>query len=115
MNSSLYELNGNLRDDRVTVGAQSSHAAGYPMSQRECAGFNWPPLAVSAANQVCRPSSPLIGAVPSDAPSLWSRVVGVAHVPFSNATVLRDESVLPASLLPLRAGVPAIGVGQADR
>ena len=43
-----YERRGDLRDDRVAVGAQSSHSLGYPMSQRECAGFNWPGFPVSA-------------------------------------------------------------------
>jgi len=33
-------------DDRVTVGAQSSHSCGSPMSQRECAGFNAPGFVV---------------------------------------------------------------------
>jgi hypothetical protein len=42
------ELCRKRRDDSVTIAAQSSHAGGYPMSQRECAGFNWPPLAVAA-------------------------------------------------------------------
>jgi hypothetical protein len=36
------ELRGDLRDNGVAVGAQSSHAAGYPMSQRENAGANEP-------------------------------------------------------------------------
>ena len=44
----LYELGRDLRDDRIAVGAQASHAAGYPMSQRECAGFNWPRFSVGA-------------------------------------------------------------------
>ena len=39
-------------DDRVTVGAQSSHARGSPMSQRGCAGFNWPPLSIPAEEPV---------------------------------------------------------------
>ena len=29
------ELGGDLRDDRIAVGAQASHSAGYPCSQRE--------------------------------------------------------------------------------
>jgi hypothetical protein len=84
------------------------------MSQRECAGFNCPPLSIPAEEpvsicpdavrraglflqfQTTRPSSAFSGAVPSDAPSLWSRVVGVGHE--ASATVLRLLSVLPASL-----------------
>ena len=58
------------------------------MSQRECAGFNWPPLAVAAGDPL-----------------------GVG--PETRSTVLRDESVLPAGLFPFCAGVPAIGVGHA--
>src|SRR5690606_13441706 len=43
---------GGLRDDRVAVGAQASHSGGSPMSQRECAGFNWPPLSIPAIEPV---------------------------------------------------------------
>ncbi len=57
------------------------------MSQRECAGFNWPPLAVTAGDPL-----------------------GVG--PETKATVLRLLSVLPAALFPFCAGVPAIGVAQ---
>ena len=45
----------NLRLDRVdgiAVGAQASHSGGSPMSQRECAGFNWPPLSIPAQEPV---------------------------------------------------------------
>src|SRR5262249_13069917 len=41
-----------LGDDRVSVGAQSSHAAGSPISQRECAGFNWPPFSILAGDPI---------------------------------------------------------------
>ena len=41
---------GRFRVDRVAVGAQASHTAGNPMSQRECAGFNWPGFSVSAGD-----------------------------------------------------------------
>jgi hypothetical protein len=68
------------RDEGITIAAQSSHAVGSPMSQRECAGFNWPILPVAtgdpvgfspeSVNQTCRPSNPLIGAVPTELPSL---------------------------------------------
>ena len=40
------------RDDGIAVGAQASHSGGSPMSQRECAGFNWPPLSISAEEPV---------------------------------------------------------------
>ena len=42
-------LRGN---DSIAVTAQSSHAGGRPMSQRECAGFNWPPLSIPAEEPV---------------------------------------------------------------
>ena len=38
--------------DCIAVTPQESHAAGNPMSQRECAGFNWPPLSISAKQPV---------------------------------------------------------------
>ena len=36
----------------IAVTAQASHAPGYPMSQRACAGFNRPPLAIPAEEPV---------------------------------------------------------------
>lgn len=38
--------------DCIAVTAQSSHAGGSPMSQRECAGFNWPPLSIPAEEPI---------------------------------------------------------------
>src|SRR5215472_6126759 len=43
-----HELAGDLRDDGVTVAAQSSHSGGNPMSQREKAGLSAPRFAVEA-------------------------------------------------------------------
>jgi hypothetical protein len=40
------------RVDGIAVTAQSSHSGGSPMSQRECAGFNWPPLSIPAAEPI---------------------------------------------------------------
>ncbi len=48
MDDGLDEGGGDLGDDGVSVGAQSSHAVGNPMSQREKAGFSWPEFAVAA-------------------------------------------------------------------
>jgi hypothetical protein len=67
------------------------------MSQRECAGFNWPPLSIAAAEPI------------SVSPKAVSRTgIGSVHI----ETVCRLLSVLPAGLFPFCAGVPAIGVGQ---
>ena len=41
-----------FRVDGIAVGAQASHSGGSPMSQRECAGFNWPPLSIPAEEPV---------------------------------------------------------------
>lgn len=41
-----------LSIDGVSVGAQAHHSGGSPMSQRECAGFNWPPLSILASEPV---------------------------------------------------------------
>jgi hypothetical protein len=46
------ELRRDLRDDGVTIAAQSSHSVGNPINQRECAGFNWPPLSIPASEPV---------------------------------------------------------------
>jgi hypothetical protein len=50
------ERRGVRGDEAIAVTAQASHSGGSPMSQRECAGFNWPPLVVSAVEPIC--SSP---------------------------------------------------------
>jgi hypothetical protein len=67
------------------------------MSQRECAGFNWPPLSISAVEPV------------SISPEAISRA-GAFGLQYS--TVFRLLSLFPAALFPFCAGVPAIGVGQ---
>ena len=46
------EVGGDLRDDGIAVAPQESHAVGYPMSQRECAGFNAPRFGVAAGDEV---------------------------------------------------------------
>ena len=43
-------LRGDLRDDRIASGAQLSHSAGNPISQRLNAGFSWPGFVVSAGD-----------------------------------------------------------------
>ena len=45
-------FDGYFRDERVTVGTQASHSGGSAMSQRECAGFNCPPLSIHASEPV---------------------------------------------------------------
>lgn len=42
------EFRRGFRDNRIAVAAQASHSGGYPMSQRECAGFNRPGFSVGA-------------------------------------------------------------------
>ena len=87
-----YEGCGGLGDDGVAIGAQSSHAGGNPISQRENAGFNAPRFAVEAGEpdgtrpRVCSESGLPLGcsarawwksSVPS---SLFqSRLAGVAQ------------------------------------
>src|SRR5574340_630881 len=46
------ELFRRLGNDRIAVTAQSSHSGGSPMSQRECAGFNCPPLVIPASEPI---------------------------------------------------------------
>ena len=95
-----------LRVDGVAVGAQASHSAGIPMIQRECAGFNWPPLSIPAVEPVS--SSPV--AVSRAGPAA-SVTVGVGHP--ASATIC--PSGLPvshglASFTPRAASV-TVGVG----
>ncbi|WP_371054243.1 hypothetical protein, partial [Ralstonia pseudosolanacearum] len=106
------------------------------MSQRECAGFNWPPASIPAQEPVSISPQAVCRAGPGsnvNACSLsgllrvcsarcarnsgeplaecQSLAFGVAQ-PETNAAVFRLLSLLPAALLPFCAGVPAIGVGQ---
>ena len=67
------------------------------MSQRECAGFNWPPLSIPAEQPV------------SISPVTVSRA---GWSVFDRSTVFLLLSLFPAALFPFCAGVPAIGVGQ---
>src|SRR6516165_1647653 len=107
MTCTPYELRRDLRDDRVAVGAQASHSAGYPMSQRECAGFNRPRFSVGAGEPFASPTvSAKSGRVEpcrvspiarfSCPPRSVSCSVGVGQL--ANATVLLELSLLPASL-----------------
>ena len=112
-------------NDCIAVTAESSHAGGSPINQRECAGFNWPELSIPAEEPVSispeavSRAGPVKSAVvrrsispsPCGPAPFVSLVRGVGH-PLSSATVLRLLSLFPASLLPFCAGVPAIGVGQ---
>lgn len=74
-----------FRVDRVAIGAQSSHSRGSPMSQRECAGFNWPPPSIPASQPVSITPEAVSRAGPSE----------VAH--FVNCAV-SDRSGLPNPL-----------------
>jgi hypothetical protein len=80
--------------------AQSSQACGRPINHLLCAGSNWPPLSIPAEEPI------------SSSPEAVNRA-GWSVVTMS--TVFRLLSLFPASLLPFRAGVPAIGVGQPAR
>ncbi len=105
------------------------------MSQRECTGFNWPPASIAAQEPVsispravrrAGPGSNVNACSLNGLPRVCSArcatnsgeplaecqslALGVAQ-PETNATVFRLLSLLPAALLPFRAGVPAIGVG----
>lgn len=109
------------------------------MSQRECAGFNWPPLSIPAEEPVsiCPPAVNRAGwlpinvnacslnGLPRGCSSRPAKNSGVADALFQSladgvaqllacqdttSTVLRLESLFPAALLPFCAGVPAIGV-----
>src|SRR5574343_233747 len=46
LNKCVDKFSRYLRHDRVSVGAQSSHSTGNPMSQREKAGLSWPGFSV---------------------------------------------------------------------
>ena len=112
------------------------------MSQRECAGFNWPPLSIPASEPVSsspesvnragwlpinvntcslnglpRPCSIRPARNSGVADALFQSLADVVAQPdqFTTCTVLRLLSLFPAALFPFCAGVPAIGVGQPAR
>ena len=119
------------RNDCIAVTAQSSHSGGSPMSQRLCAGFNWPPLSIPAEQPISSSphavnrAGPSIGENAATPRSLFQPFRAASFsAPFSvralfspssalgvgqpaKSTVLRLLSVFPASLFPFRAGVPA--------
>ena len=102
LQTSPHEFRSRLRDDRVSVGAQASHSGGNPISQRECAGFNWPPPSIPEQE----PVSSLPVAVhragvsfPID-PTICERGMPVSHT--------------LGGLTPRRASA-AVGVGQPAR
>jgi hypothetical protein len=44
-----------FRIECIAITAQASHSGGSPMSQRECCGFNWPPLSIAAVEPISIP------------------------------------------------------------
>ena len=114
---SLYHrLDEGLRlrgNDCIAVTAQSHHSGGSPISQRECAGFNWPPLTIpaeepvnicpvavsrtgSAKAAICPSGIPLSHGRGGSAPRFASVAVGLAQ-PASHAC--RPSSALIGTLL----------------
>jgi hypothetical protein len=106
-----YEAFGGRRDDGIAVTAQSSHAGGSPMSQRECAGFNWPPPSIPAVEPISRCPR--------------CRSSGRAETDFRRAAHVRDEGFRPLAAARRCRGHPAgwvqgrgvqvRGWGEADR
>jgi hypothetical protein len=50
--SRFDERRRDVRIDCIAVSPQESHAIGYPISQRECPGLNWPPESIPAIEPV---------------------------------------------------------------
>lgn len=92
----------------IAVTPQESHAGGSLISQRECAGFNCPPLSIPAEEPVSISPSAVrrIGTKPGTG-VMPDPAISRPHI----ATVFLLASVLPAALFPFCAGVPAIVVG----
>lgn len=67
------------------------------MSQRECAGFNWPESAVAASDPV------------STSPEAVNRMGSIES---ASPRIATSPAELPAELYPLRAGERLVGVGQ---
>lgn len=84
--------------DSVTIAAQASHSGGNPMSQRECAGFNRPPLSIPAEQPV------------SSAPETVIR-----HGPANFTCCVRLPPVIAGVMQPPRLSSVAAGVFQPAR
>ena len=121
--------------DCIAVTAQSSHAGGSPISQRECAGFNWPPLSVPAVEPInispeaVSRAGPVIAAacakscglpfrsiserLPSSvrtffSPSAW-RVVGHPAMFPASVSVMKVWPLYPYDRLPALSCTVAVG------
>ena len=118
-----------LRHNCIAVAPQESHSTGYPMSQRECAGFNWPGFTVSAGEPVAvRPACKLsdVRETPQAPFNLAFRAKNCSGVPpascaagvaqlASLATSFNGRELSPCLLLAPDFQSLAVAVGQADR
>ena len=100
------ERRGRFGIDCIAVTAQSSHSGGSAINQRECAGFNWPPLFVPAE----QPVSISPKAVSRAGPSAVSRAIGL-----SATVALLPSGRLPVGEAPVAwrepSPSPRVGVG----
>lgn len=83
------------------------------MSQRECAGFNWPPLSIPAEDPVsiCPETVNRAGPLQFSGSLIPCPTMARPQI----ASVFRVKSELPAMLFPFWAGVPALGVAHPAR
>src|SRR5262245_42778650 len=79
------ERDGRFGAESVAVSAQASHTAGNPCNQRECAGLNWPPLAIPAEEPVSSQPDAVNRAGPPGAcesvRTIWSSPISLMRLP----------------------------------
>lgn len=92
--------------DCIAVTAQSSHAGGSPMSQRECAGFNWPPFSIPASEPV---------SILPEAVSRCGPVIAAAMLKSCGAPFRAISDIAPASVRMFFSASDAREVGQPVR
>ena len=97
--------------DGVSVGAQASHSGGSPMSQRECAGFNWPPLSIPAQEPVSISPEAVSRAGPG------SRCTAISAVLICGSVGLRPDVIggrgLASTTVLFGVGHPVSAIGTA--
>ncbi|WCP14516.1 hypothetical protein sphantq_02962 [Sphingobium sp. AntQ-1] len=109
------ELRERFGIDCIAVTAQSSHTGGSLMSQRECAGFNWPPLSIPAEQPVSSVPSEHRRAGPAVVSQLaMAAAVGREYPPLFGRSIIAKSGPADASAA-RDVGQPAVAAKSCNR
>lgn len=98
-----------LRVNGIAVGAQLSHAAGIPISQRACPGLNWPPPSISAKEPVRNSPEAVNRAGPSSTVQFVSSAMSLRVTCTFFPSGVRPVGVVPSGIVCPPEGVVAVG------